>query len=188
MNFTPLPIAIPDLDRLVETVYARSTHHHSQIHGPQHWQAVGRVGLDLIRAGEPANPAVVFAFALLHDSQRLNDDYDPQHGPRAAATIPGLIGTHLHLTDIETRLLTQACATHTEAQSAADPTVAVCLDADRLNLWRVGIWPDPRYLSTTSARDQQRIDDSCDRCFESTDWRDLYDAYCELPQSACGVS
>jgi len=31
--------------------------------------------------------------------------------------------------------------------------VGACWDADRFNLWRVGIEPDPRYLSTPAARD-----------------------------------
>lgn len=39
----------------------------------------------------------------------------------------------------------------------ADPEVvrlfAVCLDADRLDLGRVGIIPDPQLLSTTTAKD-----------------------------------
>jgi hypothetical protein len=33
----------------------------------------------------------------------------------------------------------------------SDPTLAVCLDADRLNLGRVGITPDPLRLSTSTA-------------------------------------
>jgi|694.fasta_scaffold37775_2 hypothetical protein len=34
----------------------------------------------------------------------------------------------------------------------SNPTLAVCLDADRLDLGRVGITPDPEYLSTLTAK------------------------------------
>jgi uncharacterized protein len=34
----------------------------------------------------------------------------------------------------------------------SDPTLAVCLDADRLDLGRVGITPDPLRLSTSTAK------------------------------------
>ena len=34
----------------------------------------------------------------------------------------------------------------------SEPTLAVCLDADRLDLGRVGITPDPLRLSTFAAK------------------------------------
>jgi len=46
---------------------------------------------------------------------------------------------------------------HTRMGPSTDPTVGVCLDADRLNLWRVGIRPDPRFLSTSLARRRETI-------------------------------
>jgi hypothetical protein len=49
--------------------------------------------------------------------------------------------------------LRAAIARHTDQPRARTPTTAVCLDADRLTLWRVGATPDPRYLSTPSAKD-----------------------------------
>ena len=39
----------------------------------------------------------------------------------------------------------------------SEPTLAVCLDADRLDLGRVGITPDPLRLSTSTARDIARL-------------------------------
>jgi hypothetical protein len=38
-----------------------------------------------------------------------------------------------------------------------EPTLAVCLDADRLDLPRVGITPDPLRLSTSTAREMARL-------------------------------
>jgi hypothetical protein len=39
----------------------------------------------------------------------------------------------------------------------SNPTLAVCLDADRLDLGRVGITPDPLRLSTATAREMARL-------------------------------
>ena len=49
-------------------------------------------------------------------------------------------------------LLVTACEIHNGAPPQTDPTLAVCLDADRLDLGRVGITPDPKYLSTPTAK------------------------------------
>jgi uncharacterized protein len=54
-------------------------------------------------------------------------------------------------------LLGFACEEHTNGGVAPDPTVGACWDADRLNLWRVGIRPDPRLLTTGAARSEGRI-------------------------------
>ena len=96
---------------------------------------------------------VVFLFALLHDTMRLNDARDPEHGPRAAAFAvalheEGLLG----VTDAQLDLLHHACFEHADGKVSDDPTVGVCWDADRLDLPRVGITPVPELLSTEIAR------------------------------------
>jgi uncharacterized protein len=48
-----------------------------------------------------------------------------------------------------------ACQEHTNGGVRLDPTVGVCWDSVRLNLWRVGIKPDPRWLSTEAARSEE---------------------------------
>ena len=45
-----------------------------------------------------------------------------------------------------------ACEEHTNGVVCTDPTVGVSYDAYRLNLWRVGGRPAPRWLSTEAAR------------------------------------
>ncbi len=152
-----LPAAIPDLDALVAWVLEHATHPGSRLHGPQHWQAVGRTGAVLLEAGVPADPAVVLGFALLHDSRRLDDGDDPEHGPRAAELLGRLPRELFALDDAQHATLAHACATHTGGSPTDDPTVGACYDADRLNLWRVGTYPDPRFLSTAPARDAETI-------------------------------
>ena len=83
---------------------------------------------------------MIFLFALLHDSMRLNDSIDPEHGPRAAAFAGELHAEGvLHATPGQLELLQYACFEHTNGLVSSDPTVGVCWDADRLDLPRVGI-------------------------------------------------
>ena len=72
------------LDPLLEAVRARSTGIGSHIHGEVHWRTVGANGLWLAESVEGADADVVLLFALLHDTMRLNDGHDPEHGRRAA--------------------------------------------------------------------------------------------------------
>ena len=55
-------------------------------------------------------------------------------------------------------LLHYACTHHTDGLTDGDLTVQVCWDADRLDLSRVWITPDPRFLCTTAAKDQRMLD------------------------------
>ena len=57
-----------------------------------------------------------------------------------------------HLDDPRMELLVTACRIHNGGMPQSDPTLAVCLDADRLDLGRVGITPDPLRLSTVTAK------------------------------------
>lgn len=128
----------------------------SGIHGIAHWARVLENGLRL--AGQTGGePNVLILFALLHDSQRQNDGHDPDHGPRAADFAARLRGDCFELDDHSFWLLQEACAGHTLRQTHSDPTVQTCFDADRLDLSRVGIRPDPARLCTAAARDRKMI-------------------------------
>ena len=122
------------------------------IHGVRHWGRVRANGLQLA-AAMGANPRVVELFAVLHDSCRRNDGYDPAHGRRAAARLPEMQGRYFDLDARELALLHDACAGHSDGGIDADVTVQVCWDADRLDLGRVGIRPSPERLCTPAARD-----------------------------------
>ena len=167
-------VSIPDAGRLVKAVLERSTGKHSSIHGESHWQRVAAAGLALLPKTPAADPALVFLFALFHDSMRLNDNYDPQHGPRGAALARELRGEAFDLEDAEMGLLGFACEEHTNGGVGSDPTVGVCWDADRLNLWRVGRRPGLRLLSTEAARSEERIVWARDLQGERFSWEELY--------------
>jgi uncharacterized protein len=181
-------VSIPDVSRLAEAVLEKSTGKDSSIHGESHWQRVAAAGLTLLPETPGADPALVFLFALFHDSMRLNDNYDPLHGPRGAALARQLRGEAFDLEDAEMNLLAFACEEHTNGGIGPDPTVGVCWDADRLNLWRVGIIPDPRFLSTEAARSEERIAWAHGLQQERFAWAELYWAFrlLDVRRPSCG--
>lgn len=126
------------------------------IHGFRHWLRVRHHGLSVARL-KTANAVVVELFALLHDSCRIDDDYDPGHGPRAAAYTAALNGRYFELSPGELQKLTYAIELHSDGHTSVDPTIQSCWDADRLDLGRVGIKPRAKFLSAEAA---QFVDDA----------------------------
>jgi uncharacterized protein len=126
------------------------------IHGVHHWARVLQNGLELA-AITGANKDIVQLFAVFHDSRRINEDDDPDHGRRGAKFAGALRGKVFELNDKDFALLHVACADHTLGKTEGDLTVQTCWDADRLDLGRVGIMPEPRYLCTQAAKDPSVI-------------------------------
>lgn len=120
-------------------------------HGVAHWARVLENGLRLAEE-TGADRAVVQLFAVLHDSRRVSEAGDDDHGPRAAEFAASLRGTLFELPDPDFRLLHRACAGHTHERTHPNVTIQTCWDADRLDLGRVGITPDPEWLCTEAAR------------------------------------
>ena len=126
------------------------------MHGVAHWGRVFENGVRLAEVTD-AQLEVVQLFAILHDSCRQSETYDPDHGPRAAEYASRLRGKLFELPDAEFELLYQACYGHTHERTHRDITIQTCWDADRLDLGRVGIIPDPAWLSTDIARTDKMI-------------------------------
>ncbi len=80
------------------------------------------------------------------------------HGRRGAEFAGSLRGKAFDLSDHDFALLETACAFHTHSIPTDDITVQTCWDADRLDLGRVGIVPDPRYLCTAVAKAPELLD------------------------------
>ena len=101
---------------------------------------------------------VVKLFAVLHDSCRESDGHDPQHGLRAADFAAELLRDGVfELSDKDFALLYRACRDHTHKLTDDDVTVRTCFDADRLDLGRARITPEPSKLCTKIARDPSTI-------------------------------
>jgi uncharacterized protein len=121
-------------------------------HGAPHWVRVRKNGMILAQL-TGANVTVVELFSFFHDSCRINEYTDHDHGKRGAELAVKLRGDLFDVTDQEMALLVEACAGHSDGIIEADVTVQTCWDADRLDLGRVGIEPDAKYLCTDAAKD-----------------------------------
>lgn len=128
-----------------------------EMHGLPHWQKVERNAIVLslevvdntVRFRTDVNLKVVRHFAYLHDKCRLDNGTDLEHGVRSAEMLPSIRNTILKdFTDEEFSLLEQACRYHTTKRRTGVPTIDVCFDADRLDLGRVGIVPNPKKMAT----------------------------------------
>ena len=121
------------------------------VHGPGHWARVRYHALMIGRA-TGADLLVVELFAFLHDSKRLNEYKDPEHGSRAASYAKELNGIYFQLSDEQLEKLCHAVSFHSDGGIHADPTIQTCWDADRLDLGRVGNKPRAEFLSKEGAK------------------------------------
>lgn len=123
------------------------------VHGLPHWSRVMRNGLLIAREDKDVDIEVVTLFALIHDSMRDNEFDDPMHGIRAARFALELYehGKMPWLREDKLTYLRGACADHEKGLVTHVPTIQACWDADRLDLPRVGIMPDPKLLGSKYA-------------------------------------
>ena len=141
-----------DFKRLWEVVTASYHGGPYSAHGPAHWKRVEQNGL-LLATRTNADATVVRLFALFHDSCRLNEGTDDGHGARGAEYATTLRGDLYHLDDAAFALLHDACVWHTDRDHSPDPTIGTCWDADRLDLGRVGMIPNAKYMSTAFGKE-----------------------------------
>ena len=142
-----------NLQAIVAEAVGRSTRPQSYHHGEQHWKAVTYAGMRLCDLVPEADRELVFLFGLFHDTQRISEYADPDHGDRAALVATEMLQDDMR--DDPGRLddLAYAIRFHDRGMVTTEATRSVCWDADRLNLWRVGTEPDPELLSTMEAAD-----------------------------------
>lgn len=129
------------------------------LHMLSHWRRVEKFGL-MIADKEGSDKKVISWFACLHDARRENDGDDPDHGKRAADLLDELKEEGLvSLSNEQYQQLKEALINHNKDDAASDDvTVRTCWDADRLDLWRAGIKPNPKYMFTDFGRSQEMID------------------------------
>lgn len=126
------------------------------VHGVSHWARVYDNGMRVAQQTQASIP-VVQLFSVFHDSRRVNEAIDPGHGRRGAELAEAFRGVHFDLPDDEFELLLQACIHHTDGLTEGEITLQTCWDADRLDLARVRIMPEPRFLCTPFAQDKAVI-------------------------------
>ncbi len=119
-------------------------------HGIYHWARVIQNGR-LIAEQNKANINVIIAFAFFHDCQRMNEESDPDHGLRGG-TYMLKFENQLNLSKEEISKVFEACEGHTDIIHHHDKDISTCWDADRLDLMRVGIYPNPQKLNNEAAK------------------------------------
>jgi uncharacterized protein len=127
------------------------------LHGVIHWNNVALNAWLLAQQGG-VNLRVLEYFSIFHDSGRENDGSDCDHGKRAAA-LASAYRDHIFLNDDEFLLLQTACALHTSAVTHHEITVQCCFSSDRLDLGRVGKYPDSAFLCPMAQ--QKEIIEQC---------------------------
>jgi len=148
MNFIN-PIITPRLLDHVLEGYVLNIH---GIHGVGHWQQVEKNAIRLADK-EGVSSDILSLFSLFHDSRRINDGRDRDHGLRGAQLARVLHAQGLFdLSGEDLDRLFYACANHTVKTWSTDPVIGICWDADRLDLPRVGIKPNPKYLNCKAAK------------------------------------
>lgn len=140
---------------------------HSE-HGIAHWARVWRNAREICSA-ENIDPLVPCLFAFLHDSCRYEEGNDREHGPRAADFVATLYERRkLDIKASDLLLLCKAIGYHSDGYTEAEPVIQACWDADRLDLGRVGVRPNPKYLCTAHAKKNSTIEGALKR---SENWR-----------------
>jgi uncharacterized protein len=140
------------------------------LHGITHWSRVW-INARYLCESLGADPLVPCLFSYLHDSQRDAEDQDYLHGPRAADyTIELFTSSKLNLTGVELHNLLTALRGHSGGRTSGSLAVQICWDADRLDLGRVGIRPDPAYLCTDVAKQPDVIERAWRRSISSPQW------------------
>ena len=121
------------------------------LHGVRHWQSVYDNCLNLWRIEHEVydmpheDDWFFWNFAMLHDCCRMYDSSDPGHPARAAKLIPD------NDTDFN-KTLRHAILGHSNGKLSTNLAVAICWDADRLDLPRVGVVPNPELMSTKAGK------------------------------------
>ena len=135
---------------LINQLQRESKLFHSTIHGFKHWRRVEKNGLYLSQFND-GDPAVISHFAYFHDCMRFNEHKDDGHGLRGGRYALKNKDI-LDLNKDQLNTLYKACAGHTGGINPSCDTIACCWDADRLDLRRVGIRLDLKWINTTIAK------------------------------------
>lgn len=170
--------------KLLEKVCFTSNSQLSEVHGENHWMSVACIGHELIKYVGGADPTVVLLFSLLHDCVRSHDGSDPLHGQRASELAKSLNGDLFLLTNTQSELLESAIFAHSDGYISRDPTIGVCWDSDRLDLWRVDMEPDPNLLSTNVAKTPSMIRWSKKDNAKKLKWDKIFSKYQYIMQKS----
>ncbi len=136
--FEIIPVQV--MKKIIDEFYIKE----SFIHGTPHWSRVFYYGHHLSELNDFDKENIAF-FSIFHDSKRINDGYDPEHGIRGAEFFK-TFDKIINVSNEQKEIIYEACKVHNYLKQADSLEVGLCLDSDRLDLWRVGLEPDDDYL------------------------------------------
>lgn len=116
----------------------------SDVHGVNHWSRVYYYG-HLLSKNHSIDLEIIAYFSIFHDSKRICEHEDPEHGYNGAEFFKKLESI-IHLKPENKEIIYEACSKHNYQEQTNIKEIGVCFDADRLDLWRVDIQPYNRYL------------------------------------------
>ncbi len=142
-----------NMEKIIKYIEKHMNGYASPDHGLKHWRSVEKLG-NYLADINGADKKIVTLFAYMHDLGREHDDEDAEHGKRSALIVQELFDKKIiNITPEQYKKLIYACQFHPlEMAQSDDITIQTCWDADRLDLWRVGIEPDPKLLFTKEAK------------------------------------
>ena len=132
--------------KVVDQVMSQFVLSHAGDHGVQHWARVRVTGLTIAKKFG-FDPAIFELFALFHDSKRVCEGSDPDHGTRGAALAIQFADELRYINAESFDMAVQACRLHTNTTYHPTPQIQACFDSDRLDLMRVGIMPERQFIS-----------------------------------------
>ena len=134
------------MNKLINKVVSEFKLDINGIHGIKHWGRVCNHARTIAKI-RGADLEVVTLFAFIHDSQRENEHRDTNHGLRASEFVDEYNGVYFNITEDQKNQLIFALDFHSDGRMSTFITIQTCWDADRLDLVRLGIHPDPKLLS-----------------------------------------
>lgn len=127
----------------------------SGCHSLHHWLRVAENAFIVANSNgvQGVDRKVILYFAFSHDMMRETEHHCEVHGINAAKRLREIYDTVKDdLDEKQFKLLLRACAGHTTGLHDSSPTIGACWDADRLDLFRVGIYPDVKYLNHEASK------------------------------------
>jgi uncharacterized protein len=141
-------ISKDDWSRAVDFTRKGTLFAHSEYHGENHWRAVASQGISVAKICNlgAQGLAVGALFGLFHDCRRVNDEWDPEHGHRAALAFLEWAGT-VTIPISMLKQMMESLKLHDNGQTTENKIIGIGWDADRSTLGRVGITPDFTFFS-----------------------------------------
>ena len=141
-----------NLDVLIRTVCDNFKLDINGLHGIYHWRRVEQNGKILHKLLPETDLTVITLFAYIHDSQRICEDDDDLHGPRASEWAIENLCSLVSISNTQLEELVEACYGHTSELFSENLTIQACWDADRLDIGRCKHYIDRSYLGTPVAK------------------------------------